>query len=159
MWILISIYQMLFIAWADDRDPVSRLLTVSFDVLILGGQRKTLHKPAGSGASQHLVRLLALCMLSRPPPFNLFLPLNPKPDISLACFHSSYAQDIPPNQGLFMWLTARLGVDQQNHLLDPRALGIPPSPAPPREAHSQLSLCFWHHLSPLSCICRQQGRL
>lgn len=63
MWILISIYQMLFIAWADDRDPISMLLTVSFDVLILGGQRKTLHEP-GSGANWRLALLWALCRLS-----------------------------------------------------------------------------------------------
>lgn len=64
MWILIFIYQMLFIAWADDRDPISMLLTVSFDVLILGGQRKTRHEPSGSGASWRLALLQALCRLS-----------------------------------------------------------------------------------------------
>lgn len=48
----------------DDRDPVSVLLTVSFDVLILGGRRETLHKPLGSGASWHFSALLqALCTL------------------------------------------------------------------------------------------------
>lgn len=78
MWILISIYQMLFIAWADDRDPISMQLTVCFDVLILGGQRKTLHKPSGSGASWRLALLQARCTLFQPFTFNLLLLLNPK---------------------------------------------------------------------------------